>query len=433
MKRMILVLMVTLSSATVYQHRCVAAEAVEPTQKIVLFDGKSMSGWVRYLKDAQADVDKTWSVKADGVLSCSGSPAGYIRTEQSYKNYKLHLEYRWTAKPGNSGVLVHITGEDKVWPKCLECQGQYQNQGDFYEIGGVEFNELKAGGHRASSRRVVKFGKHNEKEPGQWNIYEVWCVGDTVRPYVNGKLMNEATGCSLSEGKIGFQSEGAPLEFRNINIEPVAKKPWPVKPKSKIDLFNGKDLDGWVRFIGPPKKDEKDTKEKPDVNKIWTIADGVIRCEGKPYGYIRTVESYADYKLHLEWRWPEKPTNSGVLLHKTGIDRVWPKCVESQLQNQNAGDFWLIGQSTLMVDGKKFGPKDFANVKRQKPSSEKPAGQWNSYDIICDGKSVTLYVNDVLQNKGTDANIWYGPICLQSEGSPIEFRNIYLEPIRKKR
>ena len=77
------------------------------------------------------------------------------------------------------------------------------------------------GGH--GGRRVVKYDAHNEKEPGQWNVYEVWCVGDTVRPYVNGKLMNESTACSLSGGKICFQSEGAPIEFRNIYLEPLDK------------------------------------------------------------------------------------------------------------------------------------------------------------------------------------------------------------------
>ncbi|MEA3226227.1 MAG: DUF1080 domain-containing protein, partial [Planctomycetota bacterium] len=80
-------------------------------------------------------------------------------------------------------------------------------------------------------------------------------------------------------------------------------------------------------------------------------------------------------------------------------------------------------------DGKQIGPKPYANAKKKNPSNEKPVGRWNSYDIVCDGKNITLFVNGLLQNKGADANPSYGPICLQSEGSPIEFRNIYLEPI----
>ena len=88
--------------------------------------------------------------------------------------------------------------------------------------------------------------------------------------------------------------------------------------------------------------------------------------------------------------------------------------------------------STISVDGKQIGPKPYANGKKEHPSNEKPAGQWNSYDIVCDGGKVTLYVNGLLQNEGIDANPSYGPICLQSEGSPIEFRNIYLEPVPKR-
>ena len=406
-----------------------AEKAIEPQEKIVLFDGKSFDGWIRHLRNNQGNADETWQIKPGGVMACSGRPAGYIRTDKAYKNYKFHLEYRWPGRTGNNGILVHMTGEDKVWPKSLECQGMFHNQGDYFEIGGVEFNEHKIGGHRVRGRRVIKYGEHNEKEPGQWNVYEVFCVGGTVRPYVNGKLMNEASNCSVTEGKICLQSEGVPIDFRNIYLEPAKKLPWPVTPKKKTVLFNGKDLDGWVRFIP---KDKPDKDKKWTVDKVWSVKDGVIRCEGKPNGYIRTVDSYANYKLHLEWRWPDKPTNSGVLLHCEGIDKTWPKCVEAQLMHQNAGDFWLLSFSSIKVDGKQIGPKQYANGKKKLPSNEKPLGQWNSYDIICDGKTISLYVNDLLQNQGTDSKPACGPICLQSEGSPIEFRNIYLEPVPKK-
>jgi hypothetical protein len=302
----------------------------------------------------------------------------------------------------------------------------FRNQGDYFEIGGFEFNEHTAGGHRVQGRRVIKFGAHNEKEPGEWNEYDVWCVGDTVRPYVNGKLMNEATGCAINAGKICLQSEGVPIEFRNIFLEPATNQPWPVAPKEKTVLFNGENLDGWIRF-SPNDKPDKD--KKWTVDQVWSVRDGVIHCEGKPNGYIRTTESYSDYKLHVEWRWLDKPTNSGVLLHKRGIDRVWPTCVEAQMMHQNAGDFWLLSHSKITVGGKQIGPAAYANGKKKHPSNEKPVGQWNAYDIVCDGGTVRLTVNGLLQNEGTDADPSSGPICLQSEGSPIQFRNIYLEPL----
>ena len=429
MKRTVLSIAIALAIILSSSPIRAAGQAIEPKEKTMLFNGKNFDGLIRHLRNNQGNVDQTWTLKPGGVLACSGRPAGYIRTEKPYRNYKVHVEYRWPAKTGNNGVLVHVVGEDRVWPKSIECQGMFRNQGDFFEIGGVEFNEHKIGGHRVRGRRVIKYGKHNEKGPGQWNVYEVWCVGGTVRPYVNGRLMNEASDCSIREGKIALQSEGVPIEYRNFYIEPAANKPWPLTPKKKTVLFNGKDLAGWVRFSPD---DKPDGDKKFTVDKVWSVRNGVIRCEGKPNGYIRTLESYANYKLHVEWRWPAGPTNSGVLLHRAGIDMVWPKCVEAQLMHQNAGDFWLLSFSKIKVDGKQVGPKKYANGKKKHPSNEKPLGQWNSYDIICRGKTVELYVNGLLQNKGIEADPWFGPICLQSEGSPIEFRNIYLEPLPKK-
>lgn len=195
-----------------------------------------------------------------------------------------------------------------------------------------------------------------------------------------------------------------------------------ISPTAKTPLFNGKDLAGWVKVA--PEAESK-------VDEIWTVRDGVIHCLGVPNGYIRTAAAYRDYRLHVEWRWVEKPTNSGVLLHQTGPDRVWPTCVEAQLMHQNAGDFWLLSQSTLKVGGERRGPGAYVNVKKREAPSEKPVGEWNAYDITCDGGRVRLVVNGVLQNEGEGADPSSGRICLQSEGSPIEFRNVYLEPLAR--
>ncbi|MHC4120433.1 MAG: 3-keto-disaccharide hydrolase [Planctomycetota bacterium] len=198
----------------------------------------------------------------------------------------------------------------------------------------------------------------------------------------------------------------------------------PIKPREKMMLFNGTDFAGWKLFI-PDKTVE--------VHDVWSVSDGAVRCEGVPHGYMRTRAKYANYRLHLEWRWPEKPTNSGVLLHAGGRDQVWPVTIECQLKSGSAGDFVLINGPGITVDGvdKQDKDKQFVSVKKKKPTNEKPAGQWNSYDIHCEGDEIRCYVNGLLQNEGTDATITQGWICLQSEGSPIEFRNIYLEPAKK--
>ena len=187
----------------------------------------------------------------------------------------------------------------------------------------------------------------------------------------------------------------------------------------KVVLWNGKDFTGWTRVVQDP---------GVDVNDVWRVRDGVLWCSGKPNGYMRTQKSYADYHLHVEWRWPETPANSGVFLYVGGSDRVWPVCIECQLKAGSAGDFVLMNGAALTVDGtpRRNPAQQFVSVKKKNPSSEKPAGQWNSYDIECRGGSVRCLVNGVLQNEGTNASPSSGWICLQSEGGPIEFRNLYL-------
>ena len=117
-----------------------------------------------------------------------------------------------------------------------------------------------------------------------------------------------------------------------------------------------------------------------------------------------------------------------MFVYAGGSDRVWPVCIECQLKAGSAGDFVLMNGAALTVDGteRRNPAQQFVSIKKKNPSNEKPAGQWNSYDIECRDGSVRCLVNGVLQNEGTQADPSSGWICLQSEGGPIEFRNLYL-------
>jgi hypothetical protein len=170
------------------------------------------------------------------------------------------------------------------------------------------------------------------------------------------------------------------------------KQQKPIVPKEKMALWNGKDFSGWKLFVRDPGH---------DVTKTWSIKDGMIRCTGRPAGYMRTEAEYADYLLHVEWRWPERGGNNGVLNHMVGEDVVWPKSLECQLASGNAGDFWVIGGFEHKEHAKKSKRVRGRNVKKLKKSSEKPLGQWNSYDIICKDDWVVVLVNGVLQNVAT--------------------------------
>jgi len=196
------------------------AAPIVPKAKTDLWNGKDFAGWKRFLPDASKDVDETWAVE-NGILRCTGNPAGYMRTEASYADYHLHVEWRWPAQGGNNGVLIHMSGQDKVWPRSLECQLHAGNAGDFWVINGVEFAEHAAGGDRVNGRRTVKLHDSSEKPFGEWNQYDIVCKDDWVVVLVNGVLQNVATKCSDKSGRICLQSEGAPIEYRNIWLEPL--------------------------------------------------------------------------------------------------------------------------------------------------------------------------------------------------------------------
>lgn len=186
-----------------------------------------------------------------------------------------------------------------------------------------------------------------------------------------------------------------------------------------IQLFNGKDLKGWVFQLKDP---------TIDPSKVFTIQNGVIHIKGDPFGYMRTKKTYSDYNLHVEYRYPSEATNSGVFIHAQKPDTIWLRCIECQLQAGNAGDFVLMNGA----DMNERTDKSKRVVKKMTASNEKPAGEWNALEIKCLGNTIEVSVNGTLQNKGTGLNISQGSICLQSEGKDIEFRNVLLTKLKKQ-
>jgi len=181
----------------------------------------------------------------------------------------------------------------------------------------------------------------------------------------------------------------------------------------KVQLFNGKDLNNWVFQLRDPAVNPAD---------VFSVQNGVIHIKGNPFGYMRTKESYSDYRLHVEWHWPGEPTNSGVFVNAQPPDAIWIKCIECQLAAGNAGDFVCMNGA----DMNEHTDKSKISVKKLAASSEKPAGEWNTMEVVCKANTIEVYVNGILQNKGTGLTVTSGHICLQSEGKDVEFRNVFL-------
>lgn len=194
------------------------AQEGKRVQVIQLFNGRDLSGWKAYLADPNATMEDVWRVE-EGILICKGEPPGYLYTERDYKNYILRVEWRWAPgkPPGNSGVLLRVHGEHKIWPRSIEAQLMHMNAGDFWLIEGAPLQtDPKYIDRRAERHRWRQ--KNAEKPAPEWNLYEIIVYNDTVILRVNGEVVNEGTGAEVIAGKIALQSEGGEIHFRKVEL-----------------------------------------------------------------------------------------------------------------------------------------------------------------------------------------------------------------------
>jgi hypothetical protein len=197
----------------------VTADESEEQGWTPLFNGKDFDGWRFHLGNDGADNQRTFTIE-DGVLVCSGRPAGYMFTKKSYSDYTLRLEFAFTRPDGladdaefrgNSGCLIHV-GESNalgVWPRSIEVQGMHRQLGLILPIP----RDLKCETtHDAEARAKVL------KPVGQFNALEIDVRGGDMVISLNGAVVSTVSHCELTEGPIGLQSEGAETRWRNIRI-----------------------------------------------------------------------------------------------------------------------------------------------------------------------------------------------------------------------
>lgn len=238
---------------------------IQSGDPVFAFNGKNLSGFSTYLKEhGHDDPLKVFSV-VDGVLRVSGEEWGGFSTIEEFGDYHLIVEWRWgdatwgarKKKARDSGILLHAVGPEGaaggIWMESIECQVIEGGCGDFILVGGKNKPrlscEVRTGPHgqlyyQPGGDLVTRdSGRYNwwgrdpewkdqlgyrgprdvEKPAGQWNTSEVICEKDTVTNLVNGLVVNRGTGSNRSKGKIQFQSEGAEILFRKIEVRPLVK------------------------------------------------------------------------------------------------------------------------------------------------------------------------------------------------------------------
>ena len=203
-------------------------------ERISLFNGKDLAGWKVDVpvRDDNPNAEETFIVR-DGKLVSLGQPNGHLITQDEFKNYRLEVEYRFAGEPGNCGVLVHASTPRalyKMFPQSIEVQMNHEHAGDFWciveDITVPDMVERRGpeetwGITEGKARRILNLTDGSEKPVGQWNTLIVEAIGDEIKVWVNGDLVNHGTQCTANKGHIALQAEGSEVEFRKLDLTPI--------------------------------------------------------------------------------------------------------------------------------------------------------------------------------------------------------------------
>jgi hypothetical protein len=216
--------------------------AQEPSSPPRAFLDGTGTGWKALEEQDFVNVNcapETWQWK-DGVIECTGKPVGVTRTRKIYTNFELVAQWRHLRSGGNSGIFVWSPEEAMadLKPGSLPRGGievqildhgfaeQYEKKkgakgtfftthGDVFAVGKSKmkpFPPLSPNGSRSFP------SKHLSKGVGEWNHYYVRGINGEVRLWVNGEEVSGGSDCEPSKGYLCLESEGAPVEFRQIRI-----------------------------------------------------------------------------------------------------------------------------------------------------------------------------------------------------------------------
>jgi hypothetical protein len=216
------------------------AQTATETPPAARIDGTGL-GWVALGKNDFVNVncdDSTWSFP-EGEIHCTGSPVGVMRTVREYRNLELVVEWRHLKPAGNSGVFLWASEKNLAslkrggLPEGIEVQildhgyaaayrkstgkepDWFTTNGDVFPTGNAKMTPFPPVAPN-SSRSFPR--KNTTKGSPEWNHYYVRAINGEVRLWVNGEEVSGGTGCSPAAGFLCLESEGSPIEFRNLRI-----------------------------------------------------------------------------------------------------------------------------------------------------------------------------------------------------------------------
>ncbi len=271
--------------------------------------------------------------KGVAVLAGSGKPIGLIRSLRPYENFILEMDWRHlTEAPsaggggkggssGNSGLYVWadpVPPLGNCFTRAIEVQicnlgngAWYTSHGDLFPIHGATMIPDPRFGVTGSRSMPIEF---RGSKTGEWNRCRITCVDGTIQEEVNGAVVTAGYRSSPRKGYLCFESEGGPVEFKNVRISELAGDP-ALKPEQvsivlpegvrTTCLFSGVSLDGWT--VGDGDKEE------------WTFQDRMLHCAGKAKVEISREVQGGDFTVMLDWSKEKGVTENAVPASLTGL------------------------------------------------------------------------------------------------------------------
>ena len=352
-----------------------------------LFNGKSLAGWT-------VENDCKATVENELILLKTGN--GWLRSDHIYADFKLHLE--WKALKQNSydaGIYLRTLPGGKPFPK----RGYQVNL-----LQGKEGNISSLPG--ASSTGLVK-------PAGEWNVFDITVVGETVSTVINGKLAYKVDGLKIPAGHVGIQIEapkGGQFQIRNVRVTELGHN----------SLLTGQCFSNW-EGAGQP------------AQICWSVSEGILTGLKKKGPWLRSRKQYGDFNLRMEYQ-VDPGANSGVYIrvpedgnHHRDDPSKPPAGFEVQILDDSA-------EKHRKLKPYQFGGSVY-DISGASKHVGKPPGNWNTLEINCDGQNVTTVHNGVVIVRVTPDEFpliklrkLRGFLGLQNHGGGVRFRRIRIGP-----
>ena len=351
-----------------------------------LFDGLSLDGWTAE-NGCEAAVE-------DGLLVLKAGD-GWLRSDHTYRDFILHVEWKALKPAGyDAGIFIRTLPEGKPFPDTgYQVNLLQAKEGNIANLPG------------ASSTGLIK--------PGDWNVFDITVLGETVALSINGKEAYKVAGLKQPAGYVGLQCEvpnGGQFQFRNLRMTELDYR----------SLFNGQDLDGW-EGAGEP------------AEKCWKVQDGLLQCTGAPGPWLRSTEQFDDFNLRFEYQ-VSREGNSGVYVrvpadgnHHRENDEAPPAGFEVQVLDDAAPKYKDL--KDYQFSGSVY---DIAGATRH---VSKPAGQWNTLEINARGQRIAITHNGVVVVDLDEEKFpliklrqTKGFLGLQNHSTLVKFRKLRIGP-----